>query len=209
MPRPRGFSRRVGIYIKFLSASVARWYVLAAIGNRSFRGTCALSPPYTPSESTMLTRLFPATLDNNYRGHKAALWLFAIIVLLRLIIGLNSMINTHHIAVTADGIPLDSYPPAAAQMAEHLFAILGLWNLLFALLGILVLARYRAMVPMFLLFLITQYVLGKVNNHFHPDGTSGSAPSGTYLMAGMFVIMLVGLALSVVQRSEGSRSQPA
>lgn len=145
----------------------------------------------------MLTRLFPASLDNDYRGSKIALWLFGILMLLRLIMGLNTMINTHSIAINADGIPLDAYPQAAAIMAEHLFSILGLWNLLLALFGIVALVRYRSALPMLYLFLIVQFILGKVNNHFHPDGTS-TLPSGFYLTAGMFVAMLIGLALSLM-----------
>jgi hypothetical protein len=60
---------------------------------------------------------------------------------------LNSIFNGYVVLSTADGIPLDPYTPAAARTIVSLFAVLGLSNFMICLLGILVLARYRSMIP--------------------------------------------------------------
>lgn len=54
----------------------------------------------------------------------------------------------------ADGIALDRFDPALAQTAVSLFMLLALSQLMLALLGWVVLLRYRPMVPLMLLFLL-------------------------------------------------------
>src|SRR5512146_601037 len=96
----------------------------------------------------MLNPILPRSADNNYRGHKLALWLFALVVLMRVMMSLNSMLNGYYIAISADGIPLNTYPAAAAQAAVSLFALLGLAHFTICLLCVVVLARYRSLVPL-------------------------------------------------------------
>src|SRR5665213_1845750 len=109
----------------------------------------------------MLTRIFPKQIDNAYRGHWLAIWLMVPIVLLRLVIGFNSMVFARMVATSADGIPLDSFGTAGA---EALIALLGLYLLLFALLGVVVLIRYRAMIPFMYLLLLIQQQIHKRNH---------------------------------------------
>ena len=104
----------------------------------------------------MLSRIFPTQVDNNYRGHRLAIWLLVPIILLRGLIGFNSIFFARTVATSADGVPLDSFTPAAAGTVLALFALLGLFSLLLALLGLVVLVRYRAMIPFLYLFLLIQ-----------------------------------------------------
>src|SRR5579862_4280134 len=103
----------------------------------------------------ILNRIFPKQFDNVYSGHRLAIWLFGLVVLMELAMGANSIINTRTVAMSADGIPLDSYSAGGADAVIALFAIAGLFRVLLALQGVLVLIRYRAMIPfMYLLLLI-------------------------------------------------------
>ena len=63
----------------------------------------------------MFDRLFPRQFDNDFRGWQLAIWLFVPIILLKTVIGVNSIVDSHRVASSADGIPLDSYGAAAAQ----------------------------------------------------------------------------------------------
>src|SRR5262245_15740528 len=63
----------------------------------------------------MLNRLLPQPADNAYRGHPIALWLFGLLVAAKLIIAVNTMFRGSTVARTADGIPLDTFAPDAAQ----------------------------------------------------------------------------------------------
>src|SRR6266699_1831923 len=95
----------------------------------------------------MLNQLLPARLDNNYRGRRFALWLFGIVVLIRSIQSVMIIVNGYYVARSADGIPLESYPSAAAQTIVALFAISSLNRLLISLVCVVVLVRYRSAIP--------------------------------------------------------------
>jgi hypothetical protein len=53
----------------------------------------------------MLNRLFPAQIDNRYRGYRLALWLLYPITFLNAVIDLASIFSPDGGAQSADGIP--------------------------------------------------------------------------------------------------------
>ncbi len=150
----------------------------------------------------MLDRLFPRQIDNAYRGRRLGLWLFVPILIVELGIGGNSMINPHTVAATADGIPVDSYGPAGAAQVISLFALLGFCRLLFALLGVLALIRYRAAIALIYLVFLALHLGNKVLNLAHPTVSSGapSAGLGSAVVLTLLAMLLVGFALSLSER---------
>src|SRR6476469_2282989 len=106
----------------------------------------------------MFNPLFPQRVDNTYRAHKLALWLFGLIVLMKTAMSVNSIFLGHKIATSADGIPLDTFPPAAAETIVSMFAIWGLAHLMICLLCVLVLIRYRALITFMFLFLLVEHL---------------------------------------------------
>ena len=103
----------------------------------------------------MFNQILPRQVDNTYRGYKLALWLFGLVLFMKIAMSLNSIFNGYSVASSADGIPIDTYPSAAARTVISLFALLGLSNFVICLLCTLVLLRYRSMIPlMFALFLL-------------------------------------------------------
>jgi hypothetical protein len=144
----------------------------------------------------MLNRLLPQLVDNTYPGYKLALWLFALLLFLKVLIGLNSVFNGYSVASSADGIPLDTYSPAAAQTVVSVFAIWGFSQLVFCSLGLLALTRYRSLIPlMFALFLV-EHLGRKLILQFLPIVRTG-APPGFYVNLVLLALMVVGLALSL------------
>ena len=51
----------------------------------------------------MLDALLPRAIDNTYRGHRAALWLFGLVVSVRMLQSLVVIFNGHSTAINADG----------------------------------------------------------------------------------------------------------
>jgi hypothetical protein len=147
----------------------------------------------------MLSAILPQQIDNAYRGHKIALWLFGLLLILRTVIGVNSIVNGYLIASTADGIPLDSYGPAAAQTVVTLFALLGLSTLIICALGVLTLVRYRAMVPLMFALLLLEYAARKLILYLMPIAKTGASP-GWVVNLVLLTLMLAGLALSLWSR---------
>lgn len=147
----------------------------------------------------MLSRIFPTQVDNNYRGSRLAIWFLVPIILLRGLIGFNSIFFARSVATSADGVPLDSFTPAAAGTVLALFALLGLFSLLLALLGVVVLVRYRAMIPFLYLFLLIQEVGNKAVLLAYPVTRSASSgmPAGSIVVFTILALTLLGFVLSL------------
>src|SRR6185503_18886262 len=95
----------------------------------------------------MLARIFPKQFDTTYRGLWLAVWLFVPLMLVKAVQGANSIIMTRMVLVGADGIPLDQYGAEAGNTVVTLFALLGMYVLIIPLQSLVVLIRYRAMIP--------------------------------------------------------------
>ena len=73
----------------------------------------------------MLERLTPRNLDDGFRGHRAALWLFVPIVSMRIAISLLHIFSADGGAQSISTMPLDSYPAGASQNVIAMFARMG------------------------------------------------------------------------------------
>ncbi len=146
----------------------------------------------------MFDRIFPATADNGFAGRCAALWLLGLLIALKVVMSVNSILNTQSVAVGADGIPLDSYGPAAARQVLTLFALTALGQLALALIALAVLVRWRTLVPfIFLLLLCEQLARRLVVQSFAVAGSSGS-PIGLAINWGIVALLTLGLTLSLI-----------
>jgi hypothetical protein len=148
----------------------------------------------------MVDKLLPQRIDNAYRGYKVALWLFGLIVGVRTTQSVLVIFNSYSTARNADGIPLDTYTPAAAQTVVALFAQGALWRLTFSLLCVLVLVLYRSAIPLMFALLLLNYLASQLIFQFVPLVRTGTPP-GPIVNLIMFALTLIGLALSLRSRS--------
>lgn len=145
----------------------------------------------------MWNRFLPRQIDNTYQGYRLALWLFGALVLIKLVIGFNSIFHGRDVATSADGIPLDRFGPAGAQAVVSLFALLGCSLLIMGLLCILVLVRYRALVPFMFALLLLENLGKRMILQVLPIATTG-APPGDIVALILVALMVVGLVLSLL-----------
>lgn len=147
-------------------------------------------------EVKMFGTLFPKQLDNaSYRGHWLAIWLLIPIVILRFTMGFNSIVFTHAIATSADGFPIDSYSNAGAQSVLLLFAMLGLNLVLMSLLGVVVLIRYRAMIPIIYLLLLADEFGRKALVLVHPIAR---AAVGTQIASAIVLAIIAATVIGFI-----------
>jgi hypothetical protein len=144
----------------------------------------------------MLGRLFPKSFDNTFRGHWLALWLLGAVAAVKILQGIQSMAKTHDTMVRADGIPVDTFPPAAAHEAVSMFALLGLNMMVLPLISLLALVRYRAMAPFLFLAMILVQLGYRVLNAL--NGATDIHAIGFWVNMGILAVMIVGLVLSLV-----------
>jgi hypothetical protein len=147
----------------------------------------------------MLERLLPRSIDNTYRGRKPALWIFGLIVLMTLAIGINSIFNGWSVLTTADGIPLATYPPAAAHTIVSIWALLGLSRVVLSTLCLFVLVRYRTMIPFLFTLFLLQHLAGELILRYLPLATTGTPP-GSAINLAFLTLTLLGLLLSLWHR---------
>ena len=153
----------------------------------------------------MIDRLLPSRIDNKYRGHRLALWLFVPITLQKFGVSLTHLLKADGGAQSISTIPLDTYPPSAAQNIIGLFARLGLEQLLLASLLVLVFVRYRAMLPLMYALIVTQYVGSRIVSDVKPLVLAGSSGARTPALV-IALLSVIGLVLSLIGR--GYSNQP-
>ncbi|MFI5179796.1 MAG: hypothetical protein ACHQPI_00185 [Thermoanaerobaculia bacterium] len=144
----------------------------------------------------MVNRIFPERIDNHYRGHKFALWLFYPITFMNVAISLVAIFKSDGGAQSADGIPLDTFVSGGAQAVIGVVALLGLASLLLGFLFVLASFRYRAMIPLMYLLLVVDYLGHKGILLMKPIVRVGT-PSGGFVAMGLFVLTVIGLVLSL------------
>jgi len=147
----------------------------------------------------VLDKLLPTHLDNTYRGYKLALWLFALVAALRVAQSLVVIFNGRSTAMTADGIPLDTYAPEAAQTIVALFTLSGLYRLILSLLCVLVLVRYRSATPFMFVVLLLNYLGSQLILRLVPIVRVGTPPASVVNLV-FLALTVVGLALSLPRR---------
>jgi hypothetical protein len=144
----------------------------------------------------MIKKLLPQCIDNTYRGHKLALWLFALVVSVKILQSLVVIFNSYSVVKSADGIPLETYTPAGAQAVVAVFALSGLSRLIISLLCVLVLVRYRSVITFMFALLALDYLARELILHFIPLARTGTPP-GPLVNLILFSLTIVGLALSL------------
>lgn len=151
-----------------------------------------------------MDKLLPRPIDNTYRGSKIALWLFGLVAGVKIIQSLAVIFNGYSTATAADGIPLDTFPPAAAQTVAALFAQGSLWRLTFCSFCVLVLVRYRSAVPLMFALFTLNYLAAELIYRFIPLVRTGTPP-GPIVNLVMFALMVIGFVLSLRSRDVRAR----
>jgi len=146
----------------------------------------------------MIQRLLPQPIENTYSGRRPAIWLLAAVVFVKTLQSIVVIFDGYSIAQSADGIPVDAFPPPAAQSVIALFAISAFSRLVLCLLCFLVLLRYRSAVPLMLSVLALDYLGRELMFHLYPLVRTG-APVGPYVNFGLFVLTIAGLTLSLLR----------
>jgi hypothetical protein len=153
----------------------------------------------TSSKETILERLFPRRIDNDYSGSKIALVILGLLIAVRTMQSVMILVNGPSIAQSADGIPLDTYPAAAAQTILALFALSGVNRLVISLICVVVLVRYRRAVPLMFLLLLVTYAAGQLVGRFIPIVRVGRPPAVVVNLT-LLGLTILGLALSLWKR---------
>lgn len=145
----------------------------------------------------------PRSIDNRYRGRTLALWIFWVVVIIRAAQGVSLLVNGSSIVQGADGVPLETFPPAAAQSVVAMFVLSGSARLVLSIMAILVFVRYRSAVPLMLALLALDQAAKQLLLYVYPLYRVGN-PIGPTVNAVLLALTFLGLVLSVWEKRHGN-----
>ena len=149
----------------------------------------------------MLGLLFPRAIDNRFRGQWLGYWLLAPVLILKFGIAIGSILTPGN-ANKADAIDLSTYSQAALRDAMTSTALLGLPHLAIALICLLAMIRYRAMIPLIYLWLALEFLGRRVILEVYPIERTPGPSSGSIINLGLIALLAFGLALSIWPRRD-------
>lgn len=137
--------------------------------------------------------LFPNLIDNEYKGKKIPLYFFYLLIPVTIIRSLVHIFKADGGAQSIANIPLHLYSEQASDTIVHLFSEWGLSQLLFGLLYICVLFKYKSLIPLMYLFLVLEYSTRLLLAFYKPVVLEGYAPGGiaNYFLVPLFVVMFI------------------
>jgi hypothetical protein len=140
-----------------------------------------------------MNTIFPKTIDNLYNGHKIPFFFFYLLTAVTIGRSLVHMFAPDGGAQSIATIPLDSYSVEASDVVIHIFAEWGLTQLLFGVLYVIVLWRYKSLIPLMYLFIFIEYTGRLLLAMYKPIILEGTAPGGVgnYIMIPLTLIMFV------------------
>jgi hypothetical protein len=140
-----------------------------------------------------MNSIFPATVDNDYKGHKIALWFFYLITIVTVGRSLIHIFKHDGGAKSIATIPIDSFGGSGSEAIICIFALWGLSQLLIGIFYITVILRYKSLIPLMYAGLFLEYA-GRwaITNLYKPIETIGQAPGGiaNYILVALTMIML-------------------
>lgn len=149
--------------------------------------------------------LFPATVDNVYRGRAGALWLLVLFVAKSFVAAGIHMVAPDGGASSIASVTLDAFTPEGANSVITMFGLWGAEQFVIGLIALVVLLRYRALVPLMALAYVVEYALRFAAPLYTPGLATLHTPPGAVADYVLVPLSLVMFALSVNARDRISR----
>ena len=140
-----------------------------------------------------MKHLFPNSIDNDYKGNKLPMYLFYLVTAYTVIRSIIHLVFPDGGAQTIATIPLHLYSKDASDTIIHMFSEWGLSQLLFGLFYIVVLIKYKSLIPLMYLFLVLEYSTRLLLSFYKPFELGGQAPGGigNYVLVPLFILMFI------------------
>ena len=142
---------------------------------------------------TILEILLPAKIDNTIRGSRIPFYIFALYAIVSTVRSCIHLLSPDGGAGTIAGMDLSV---AGADGIIFAFALWGSSQLLFALIQLLVVFRYRSLIPFMWLMLVLEVLLRELVGKIKPVTFAHTPPGaiGNQVMLPLALLML-GLSL--------------
>lgn len=152
-----------------------------------------------------LSILLPAKIDNTVLGWKLPFYVFALYAIISTVRSCIHLLSPDGGAGTIAGMDLTV---AGAQGIIFAFALWGSSQLLMAIIQLLVVIRYRSLVPFMYLMLILEVLLRELVGHMKPVTFAHTPPGaiGNWVTLPLAALMLVLSIWSAYQQMSKEKS---
>ena len=135
--------------------------------------------------------LLPERVTNEYFGARIALYFFCALTALTLVRSVLHIVLPDGGARSIATIPLDTFTANGTDAVIHLFALWGLSQLVIGILYVIVLVRYRSLIPLCYLLAIAEYGVRLLLTFAKPFDVAGTAPGavGNYVLIPILAFM--------------------
>lgn len=147
-----------------------------------------------------LRRLLPNMITNEFDGFRISIFVFALLTAMILVRSCIHIFAVDGGAQSIATIPLDTFSDSGAASVVSLFALWGQSQLLLALVFVVVLVRYRSLIPLCYALLVLEWGGRFAIGFYKPIETLETAP-GEAANLPIAIICLIMLALSLVERT--------
>lgn len=136
--------------------------------------------------------LFPKIADNNYAGHKLAKWVLYIYVFKSFFAGCVHMFAADGGAQSIGSVALDSFTQGGADSVVTMFGMWGMEQIIIGLIAVLILWRYKSLIPMLWGIYAIEYIGRGVIPLITPGLVTVNTPPGA---AADYVLIPLAIAM--------------
>ncbi len=151
----------------------------------------------------ILALIFPAPANNKYQGSSISLYVFCLLTIITLVRSWIHFGFADGGAQSIASIPLDHFSSQASATIISIFSTMGLSQLLFGLLYVVVIFRYRSLIPLMWLFILLEYAVGMSVVFFWKPLTTITTPPGE--IGGPIVILIALVMFILSLKKVGSK----
>ncbi len=140
----------------------------------------------------ILARVLPKD-PKQYAGTKIALYAFYLLTAITLVRSCIHMFASDGGAQSIAAIPLNEYSTAAASTIILIFALWGFSQFLMGIVYVVVIFRYKGLIPLFYFLMFCEYAGRLFFGHWKPIITTGTPPGevGNYIMTPVAIILFI------------------
>lgn len=154
----------------------------------------------------MLKTLFPKVADNNYKGHKIAKWVLMIYVFKSFFSGSVHLFAPDGGAQSIASIALDQFSKEGADTVITIFGMWGLEQLVIGVVAVVILLRYKSLIPFLWCVYALEYTLRGIAHFFTPGVHSINTPPGA-LADNILIPVAISMFLFSLYTSSNSTRQ--
>jgi len=141
----------------------------------------------------IIDAILPEKITNEFKGHKIAFYVFIGIVVMTLVRSCIHIFASDGGAQSIAGFPLNTYPEAASSMIILIFSLWGASQLLMGFVYLIVLIRYKGLIPLMYVLIFIEYLSRFLLGVFKPAISTSVIPGGVgdYIMIPLSLIMII------------------